>query len=88
MRFAAPDEPAAASLQEATATLAETRGMTSAELRQLGTPCVVYMRAGLMNGEMAYAIYAADGTMMSVVDDVELAIELVAEHGMTFVAVH
>ena len=83
MRFAAIDEPTFSE-----PPLAEPRQMTPSQLRELGTPRLVYLRAGLADGEPAFGIYAADGTVLSVVDDIELAIELVAEHGMTFVAVH
>jgi hypothetical protein len=67
---------------------AEARRMTSGELRQLGVSRLVYLRAGTVNGETAYAIHAADGTTVGIVDAIDLAIELVAEHGMTFVTVH
>jgi hypothetical protein len=83
MRFAAIDEPAVLDLWAV-----EPRRMTPSQLRELGMPGLVYLRAGIVNGEPAYGIYAADGTVLSVVEDVELAIELVSEHGMTFVAVH
>ncbi len=88
MRFAATDEPIASAPPEPAAPLGDVRCMTRAQLRQLGTPSLVYLRTGMMDGTTAYAIYAADGTVMSVVDDIEVAVELVAEHGMTFVAVH
>lgn len=87
MRFAAT-EGQMPFTQEVEAPPVEIRAMTRAQLRQLGTPRLVYLRAGLVDGQPAYGIYAADGTVMSIVEDVELAIELVAEHGLTFVAVH
>jgi hypothetical protein len=62
--------------------------MTCAELRRLGMPQMVYLRCGLVDGQPAYAIHAADGTPMAIVEDMEVAIELVSEHDMTFVAVH
>jgi hypothetical protein len=68
--------------------ITDVRGMTQSQLRRLGVPGIVYLRAGTADGETAYAIYAADGTAVAVVDDVELAIELVTEHGLTFVPVH
>jgi len=68
--------------------IADVRGMTQSQLRRLGVPGIVYLREGIADGETAYAIYAADGTAVAVVDDVELAIELVTEHGLTFVPVH
>ena len=67
---------------------ASLRCMTEAQLRQLGTSELAYLRAGTVHGQQAYAIHAADGTAMAIVEDVELAVELVAERGMIFVAVH
>jgi hypothetical protein len=66
----------------------EVRHMTTAQFRRLGVRSVVYLRAGLMNGEMAFAIHAADGIPMAVVEDVDSAVALACEHGMAFVAVH
>jgi hypothetical protein len=66
----------------------DARSMTRAQLRRLGVPSMVYLRSGIVDGQVAYAVHAADGTAVAVVDDVELAVELVAEHGMTFVTVH
>lgn len=68
--------------------IADVRGMTQSQLRRLGVPGMVYLREGTADGERAYAIYAADGTAVAVVDDVQLAIELVTEQGLTFVPVH
>ena len=64
------------------------RHMTRSELLRLGMPRLVYLRCGTVDGQTAYAIHAADGTAMAVVEDVEIAIELAAAHDMTFVAVH
>jgi hypothetical protein len=62
--------------------------MTSAQLRRLGVPWLVYLRSGKINGEVAYAIHAADGTPMAVVEDVEVALDLASANNMTFVTVH
>jgi hypothetical protein len=88
MRDAAIDESADAFTCEGTDLAAEARRMTSGQLRQLGVFRLVYLRAGTMNGEAAYAIHAADGTTVGIVDDIGLAIELVTGQGMTFVTVH
>jgi hypothetical protein len=68
--------------------LTDVRQMTQSQLRCLGVPSMVYLRAGTADGQTAYGIYAADGTAVAVVDDVELAVELAAEQGLIFVAVH
>jgi hypothetical protein len=66
----------------------DVRQMTTAQFRRLGVRSVVYLRAGLLHGELAYAIHAADGIPMAVVEDVDSAVALASEHGMAFVAVH
>jgi hypothetical protein len=86
MRFAGTDslEP----ITQEPAPVVDLRRMTRAELRQLGLPRLVYLRCGTVDGQPAFAIHAADGTAMAVVEDVEVAIELASANDMTFVAVH
>ena len=62
--------------------LADPRQMTRAQ------PRLVYLRCGMVDGQKAYAVHAADGTAIAVVDDVEVAVELVSDNHMIFVAVH
>jgi hypothetical protein len=81
MRFA--EHSSAAELPKS-----DLRQMTRGELLRLGVPRLVYLRCGTIDGQPAYAIHAADGTAMAVVEDIEVAIELASEHDMTFVAVH
>ena len=80
MHHAEPDGSAA--------LIADPRHMTSTQLRQLGLAQVVYLRCGTIDGQTAYAIHAADGTAMAVVEDLEVAFELASENDMTLVAVH
>lgn len=68
--------------------LANVRHLTPAQLLELGIAQLVYLRQGTVDGEAAYAIHAADGSAVAVVEDIELAIELVAEHGLIFATVH
>jgi hypothetical protein len=69
-------------------TIAAARHMTAAQLLLLGTRQVVYLKAGMRDDEPAFMLYGADGTALVMVDTVETAIEMVAEHGLSFVAVH
>jgi hypothetical protein len=62
--------------------------MTAKQLLQLGARQVVYLKAGIRDGEMAFMLYGGDGTPLAMVDTVESAVEMVAEHGLGFVAVH
>jgi hypothetical protein len=71
-----------------TAPIADPRQMTPAQLRRLGMPRLVYLRCGTVDGQEAFAVHAADGTPIAVVEDIELAMELVLENDMAFVAVH
>ena len=68
--------------------LVRVRQLTPAQLLELGIAQLVYLRQGMVDGETAYAIHAADGSAVAVVEDVEVAVELVAEHGLTFATVH
>jgi hypothetical protein len=88
MHIAPADVPGKVVRQDDDAAIADSRRMTRAQLRQLGVAQLVYLRAGVLDGEMAFAIHAADGTALAVVEDIELAVELVSEQGMDFVAVH
>jgi hypothetical protein len=87
MRIAELDEFDFASPEEA-ARINDPRRMTRSQLRGLGVPRLVYLRCGTVDGETAFALHAADGTQIAVVEEVELAMELAFEHNMTFVAVH
>jgi len=73
---------------EAMVIASDPRHMTRAELRELGLTRLVYLRCGTVDGQPAYALHAADGTPMAVVEDLELAIELADANDMTFVSVH
>jgi hypothetical protein len=64
------------------------RHITAEQLRGLGKRQMVYLKSGKRDGKQAFALYGADGTALLVVDDVEAAVEMVARHGLDFVAVH
>ena len=88
MHIATTDEPGEAGGHAGDFTRGDPRQMTQAQLRQLGVSMLVYLRSGTRNGQPAFAIHAADGTAMAVVDDIDLAEEIVSEQGMVFVPVH
>ena len=67
---------------------AALRQMTADELLDLGTRQVVYLRAGTCNGERLFVLYGADGVPLVMVDEVETAVEIAAERGLKFIAVH
>jgi hypothetical protein len=70
------------------ATTASLRHITEEQLLRLGTRKVVYLKTGICDGKPAFVLYSADGTALVVVDSVETAAEMVARHGLGFVALH
>lgn len=89
MHIAEIDETIDAFSRDDAVQIADPRQMTRAQLRRLGVPRLVYLRGcGMVDGQAAYAVHAADGTAIAVVDDVEVAVELVSDNHMIFVAVH
>ena len=68
--------------------IVDPRQITKAQLQRLGARQFVYLRSRTVDGEPAYAIHSAEGIALAVVEDMELALELALENGMTFVAVH
>ena len=88
MLIAAIDQSDSTNIGASDSVITDIRHITPAQLRELGLPRVAYLRAGMLDGQLVYAIHAADGTPMAIVEDVELAIELASEHGMAFVALH
>jgi hypothetical protein len=64
------------------------RHITAEQLLHLGTRQVVYLKAGMRDGEQAFALHRADGTPLAVVDDVETAVEMADEHGLGIVTIH
>jgi hypothetical protein len=64
------------------------RQMTAQQLLQLGTRLVVYLKAGMHDGERLFVLYGADGSPLAIADAVETAVELADERGLAFVTVH
>jgi hypothetical protein len=88
MHTAEIDDPIDAISRDEAVQRADPRRMTRAQLRRLGVPRMVYLRCGMVGGQKAYAVHAADGTEIAVVDDVEVAVQLVSDNHMIFVTVH
>jgi hypothetical protein len=73
----------------ATATVTvDIRHMTTEQLARLGVAEIAYVKAVMMNGMVAYAIHAADGTPMAVSGDREVALAAVRQHEMLPSLVH
>jgi len=69
-------------------TTTALRKMTIEQLRHLGTRQVVYLKAGMRDGELAFVLYGADGVALLTFDTVDAAVDMVAENGRGVVAVH
>ena len=67
----------------------DMRQLTTGQLRMLGMARVAYlsgMRAG--DGTVEYAIHGADGGTVAILEDLEVALDLVERLGVTLVPVH
>ena len=60
----------------------DIRHLSEAQLAQLGLQQIAYIRPTVINGEMGYAIHAADGTPMAVAGNREVAIAAILQHEM------
>ena len=67
---------------------AALRQMTAEQFLHFGERHVVYMKSGMCDGEMLFVLFAADGAPLVAAGDVESALDMAAERGLTFVAVH
>jgi hypothetical protein len=71
-----------------TAEIIDIRHLSAEQLGQLGVSQIAYVKTVMLNGEVAFAIHAADGTPMAVADDRDLAIAAVRQHEMVPTLVH
>ena len=67
---------------------AALRHMTAEQFLHFGERHLVYMKSGICDGEMLFVLFAADGAPLVAADDVESALDMAAERGLTFVPVH
>jgi hypothetical protein len=66
----------------------DIRHMSNDQLAKLGVQQIAYVKPVMMNGTVAYAIHAADGTPMAVTGDRDVAIAAVHQHEMMVSLVH
>jgi hypothetical protein len=66
----------------------DIRHLSAEQLAGLGVSQIAYVRPVMMNGSLAYAIHAADGTPMAVADDRDLAVAAIRQHEMLPTLVH
>jgi hypothetical protein len=68
---------------------ADIRRLTAAQLRMLGLARIAYLtgsQAG--DGTNEYVIHGADGGAVAIVEDLDVALDLVDRLGVSLVAVH
>lgn len=66
----------------------DIRNLTQEQLMALGMADVAYVKRVVVDGEIAFAIHAADGTPMALAADRDLAMAAIVQHEMSPVLVH
>jgi hypothetical protein len=64
------------------------RALSPTDFAALGMSDLAYVKPVEVDGRTAYAIHAADGTSMAVVDDRNLAFAAIRQHDLEAVDVH
>lgn len=64
------------------------RHLTPAQLLQLGVSELAYVKQVDLDGDVAFAIHAADGEPMAVAADRDLAVAAILQHEMVPALVH
>lgn len=67
---------------------ADVRNLSAAQFAQLGVPELAYVRPIMVDGSMAFGIFAADGSAMAVAPEYDLAVAAIVQHEMCPAAVH
>jgi hypothetical protein len=80
----ATDDAAVAAVPE----VIDIRHLSTDQLARLGVAQIAYVKSVMVNGEMAFAIHAADGTPMALAGDRDVAIAAVRQHEMLPTLVH
>lgn len=66
----------------------DIRHLSEMEFAQLGVSQVAYIKAVTIEGKLAFAIHAANGTPMALAEDRDVAAAAVIQHEMHPVLVH
>jgi len=66
----------------------DIRHLTAEQLAGLGVSQIAYVKQVMMNGTVAFAIHAADGTPMAVADNRDVAVAAIRQHEMLPTLVH
>jgi hypothetical protein len=82
------DHDAGADSGQVVLTAAMLRSLSPQDFAQLGASQIAYLRPVVMNGALAFAIHAADGTPIGAAPSVPLAAAAIRQHEMEPVLVH
>ena len=66
----------------------DIRKLTSEQLMQLGIADLAYVKPVILDGHVAFAIHAADGSPMAMAADCDLAVAAIMQHEMQAAFVH
>ncbi|MCQ8240297.1 DUF1150 family protein [Rhizosaccharibacter radicis] len=66
----------------------DIRHLSTRQLQALGVSQLAYVKSVLVDGEIAFAIHAADGTPMALAGDREVAVAAIQQHEMVAASVH
>jgi len=69
-------------------TAVNLRHLSSRDLAALGVQDLAFIKTVSINDEVGYAIHAADGTQMAVVENRDVAFAAVRQHGLEPLSVH
>lgn len=64
------------------------RGLSHIDFARLGANAVAYVRPTVLNGALAFAIHAADGTRIGAAPSLQLAMAAIRQHEMEPALVH
>jgi hypothetical protein len=68
--------------------LEKLRTLSPTDFAALGMSDIAYVKPVTLDNRIAYAIHAADGTQMAVVNDRELALAAVRQHDLEALDIH
>ena len=74
--------------QGATPAVIDIHDISPQQLAMLGVQQIAYVKPVVVNGTMAYAIHAADGTPMAVAAERDAALAAIVQHEMVPALVH
>ena len=66
----------------------DIRHLTPDQLMQLGMADLAYVKPVVLDGRVAFAIHAADGSPMAMAADCDLAVAAIVQHEMRPALVH